>query len=133
MTWAAIDGEAKDGIYQPPKLFPVHFTEGNPAAENEKKFARQLARARKSRLMHDLIAEYDDRPEEILDFSTWKENEKEREREVYEEENFTRLMTSKRETSKMRRKKDLDDEFEVRFKFSDCLRFYYKRCMILQI
>ncbi|CAG8595920.1 3791_t:CDS:2 [Diversispora eburnea] len=88
----------KPGIYKAPKLAPVHFDEGGSRSKEEKEKSRNLARASKSRIMKDLMIEYDDRPEEvdiiganeatIIDEKLEKNFAK---RNQFEEENFIRL------------------------------------------
>ncbi|CAG8504918.1 10897_t:CDS:2, partial [Acaulospora colombiana] len=114
-------GEDDTGIYKAPKFAPMHFDEnkGN-RFKSEKEQSRMLARASKSRIMKDLIAEYDDRPEEVdiiggvhggtvADERLEKELE---ERRRYEEENFIRLPMSKKELQKIRDRTKFEDEFE---------------------
>ncbi|ORX99836.1 hypothetical protein K493DRAFT_323800 [Basidiobolus meristosporus CBS 931.73] len=114
---------AASGIYKAPKLAPVHFDEGSTAkSKQDREQARLLQRASKSRMMQDLIAEYDDRPEEVNAYSginegigiSNEEDRKMREREAYEEENFIRMTLSKKEMKKIRKGgvKRFEDEFE---------------------
>ncbi|KAK9766432.1 hypothetical protein K7432_004487 [Basidiobolus ranarum] len=114
---------ASSGLYRAPKLAPVHFDEGSTAkSRQDREQARLLQRASKSRMMQDLIAEYDDRPEEVNAYSGINEgigmsNEDDRkmkERETYEEENFIRMTLSKKDLNKIRKGgvKRFEDEFE---------------------
>ncbi|CAG8469734.1 4567_t:CDS:2 [Rhizophagus irregularis] len=83
-----------NGIYKAPKLAPVHFEEDTGAKfKREKEELRLLSRASKSRLIKDLIDEYDDRPEEstLVGSSQKDDNTELEERLRYEEENFIRL------------------------------------------
>jgi U3 small nucleolar ribonucleoprotein protein LCP5 len=74
--------------------------------------------------MKDIIAEYDDRPEEVgviggtLETIAQlgdKDKQKIEERERYEEENFVRLVIPKKEMKRMKANavKKLENEFEV--------------------
>ncbi|CAG8449438.1 11997_t:CDS:2 [Ambispora leptoticha] len=122
-----IGGESA-GVYKAPKLAPVHFDEDQGKnTRHEKERSRLLVRASKSRLMRDILAEYDDHPEEID--ATGGVNEgigpaekgsdvRWAERTHYEEENFVRLTVSKKEMRKMRglgadSVKRIQDEFEL--------------------
>ncbi|RKP11160.1 hypothetical protein THASP1DRAFT_11937, partial [Thamnocephalis sphaerospora] len=119
------ESDDENKLYRAPRLAPVHYDEGDDAKEKRKKHEqRMLEKAAKSRLIRDLVAEYDDRPEEqgveggardgyggddALDI-------REKERTRYEEDNFTRLTLSKKEA---RRARDggmnrFTDEFKVR-------------------
>ncbi|CAG8535654.1 342_t:CDS:2, partial [Scutellospora calospora] len=106
-------------IYKAPKLAPVHFDEGSNSVR-EKEQSRLIARASKSRIMKDLIAEYDDKPEEIDVTGGVREElihdkrieEKLAERNRYEEENFIRLSIPKKELKKLSSSKKFENEFE---------------------
>ncbi|CAG8468606.1 1852_t:CDS:2 [Ambispora gerdemannii] len=116
------------GVYKAPRLAPVHFDEDQGKdTRREKEQSRLKVRASKSRLMRDILAEYDDHPEEID--ATGGVNEgiglaekgldvRLAERTRYEEENFVRLVVSKKEMRKMRGgpgvggTKGIQDEFE---------------------
>ncbi|RHZ88471.1 hypothetical protein Glove_22g10 [Diversispora epigaea] len=111
--------DKKPGIYRAPKLAPVHFDEGGPRSKEQKEKSRNLARASKSRIMKDLMTEYDDRPEEvdiiganeatIIDEKLEKNFAK---RNQFEEENFIRLPMSKKELKKISRSTKFNDEFK---------------------
>ncbi|CAG8483058.1 5276_t:CDS:2 [Paraglomus brasilianum] len=119
------------GVYKAPKLAPVHFEEdkGN-LSKREKERARALVRASKSRLMKDIITEYDDRPEEVAIIGASQESiaqlddkdkQKIAERERYEEENFMRLVLPKKELKRMKAStvRELENEFENLNDFSN--------------
>ncbi|KAG0044589.1 hypothetical protein BGZ83_010178 [Gryganskiella cystojenkinii] len=99
----------KTGLYRAPKMAPVHFEEDSSAAAKRLKYqARLQARAAKSRVMKDLVSEFDDRPEEMSLSNDGVHygmgmDDKQRERENYEEENFTRTMLSKKELNRLRK------------------------------
>ncbi|CAG8632053.1 2371_t:CDS:2 [Ambispora leptoticha] len=107
-------------VYKAPKLAPMHFDEGSRSAR-EKEQSRLIARASKSRIMKDLIEEYDDKPEEF-DASGGvraemmhdkRIEEKLAERNRYEEENFVRLPIPKNELKKLKNSsKKLENDFE---------------------
>ncbi|CAJ0909311.1 13251_t:CDS:2, partial [Entrophospora sp. SA101] len=115
-------GKKSDEIYKAPKLAPVHFEEKGVKSKQEKERARILWKASNSRLVQDLMLEYDDRPEEsdiigglqhpggvrIRD----KVDKVIEERNRYEEENFIRLNVSKKEKRKAKMLKKFEDEFE---------------------
>jgi U3 small nucleolar ribonucleoprotein protein LCP5 len=116
------DGDKKTGLYRAPKMAPVHFEEDSSAVAKRLKYqARLQARAAKSRVMKDLVSEFDDRPEEMsltndgVHFGMGMD-EKQREREEYEEANFTRTMLSKKEIGRLRKGAlpRFENEFEVR-------------------
>ncbi|VDN99440.1 unnamed protein product [Rodentolepis nana] len=91
------DREGKDEIYRPPHLNPV-FYEDNSAPQ--KTISREKRRAMKRLLEDPDIMEEEDLPTEIYygaAHTTAKYLEKMREREKYEEENFTRLPHTKRD------------------------------------
>ncbi|KAF8935898.1 hypothetical protein BGZ52_012612 [Haplosporangium bisporale] len=99
----------KTGLYKAPRVAPVHFEEDSSAVAKKLKYqARLQARAAKSRVMKDLVNEFDDRPEEMsltndgVHFGMGMDD-KQREREQYEEENFTRTMLSKKELNRLRK------------------------------
>lgn len=99
----------KTGLYRAPKMAPVHFEEDSSAVAKRLKYqARLQARAAKSRVMKDLVSEFDDRPEEMsltndgVHFGMGMD-QKQREREDYEEANFTRTMLSKKEIARLRK------------------------------
>ncbi|KAK3847778.1 MAG: Sas10/Utp3/C1D family-domain-containing protein [Linnemannia gamsii] len=103
------DGDNKTGLYRAPKMAPVHFEEDSSAVAKRLKYqARLQARAAKSRVMKDLVSEFDDRPEEMsltndgVHFGMGMDD-KQREREEYEESNFTRTMLSKKEIGRLRK------------------------------
>lgn len=83
--------------------------------KREKEELRLLSRASKSRLIKDLIDEYDDRPEEstLVGSSQKDDNTELEERLRYEEENFIRLSLSKKELKRLKKNTTFEDEFEV--------------------
>ncbi|KAJ2768782.1 hypothetical protein IWQ57_003389 [Coemansia nantahalensis] len=108
------------GVYRAPKQMPVHYEEeGSEAARREKTEKRLMDRAARSRLVRDLMEEYDDRPETATASGNSsvaiRDGRMERlaaERQRYEEDNFTRLNTSKKDRRAMLPEMaGLDDEF----------------------
>nr|CUU99367.1 hypothetical transcript [Hymenolepis microstoma] len=90
-------GEEKDKIYRPPHLNPVFYEDSSAP---QKKISREKRRAMKRLLEDPDIMEEEDLPTEIYygaAHTTAKYLEKMRERERYEEENFTRLPHTKRD------------------------------------
>ncbi|KAJ1645383.1 hypothetical protein J3B02_004941 [Coemansia erecta] len=110
----------EDGIYRAPKQVPVHYEEdGSLASKREKAEKRMLERASRSRLVRDLMSQYDDRPETasasgnpdraLVDSRMEHLAEK---TARYEEENFRRVTMKKKERKGMRtRLVELEDEF----------------------
>jgi U3 small nucleolar ribonucleoprotein protein LCP5 len=102
--------EEKSGLYRAPRIAPVHYDEETKSDKRKKQQQRLLEKAAKSRLIQDLITEYDDRPEQqdveggVRDGYGGEDllGARERERIRYEEENFTRLTLSKKEARRMR-------------------------------
>ena len=116
------NGDSSTGVYKAPKIVPVHYDEDSSVVAKRLKYqARLQARASKSRVMKDLVSEFDDRPEEMslnndgVHFGMGPD-EKQREREKYEEETFTRSMLSKKELNRLRKGNlpRFENEFEVR-------------------
>ncbi|KAI9472800.1 Sas10/Utp3/C1D family-domain-containing protein, partial [Coemansia mojavensis] len=93
----------ESGVYRAPKQTPVHY-EDNAVDQREREEQRLMERASRSRLVQDLMAEYDDRPEKSTASGNPSvgihDSRMERlatERARYEEENFTRLAMNKKE------------------------------------
>ncbi|KAJ2742964.1 hypothetical protein GGI20_004097 [Coemansia sp. BCRC 34301] len=110
----------EEGLYRAPKQMPVHYEEeGNTVAKRERAEQRMMDRAARSRLVRDLMTEYDDRPEmssasgnpsTVIRDSRMERIAEDRTR--YEEDNFTRLTMGRKERRGMRTKlAGLDDEF----------------------
>lgn len=123
----------KTGLYRAPKMAPVHFEEDSSAVAKRLKYqARLQARAAKSRVMKDLVSEFDDRPEEMsltndgVHFGMGMD-QKQREREDYEEANFTRTMLSKKEINRLRKGAlpRFENEFEVMFVYVTLCGYIY--------
>ncbi|KAJ2357043.1 hypothetical protein GGF43_001700 [Coemansia sp. RSA 2618] len=117
----AEDAEAAEsGVYRAPRQMPVHYEEDEGlAAQRAKAERRMLERASRSRLVRDLMDEYDDRPETAtasgnaaVGIADQRMERLAGERARYEEDNFTRLAMGKKERRGLRKKlNDLDDEF----------------------
>ncbi|KAJ2245196.1 hypothetical protein GGI13_005927, partial [Coemansia sp. RSA 455] len=110
----------EEGLYRAPKQMPVHYEEeGNTVAKRERAEQRMMDRAARSRLVRDLMTEYDDRPEMSSasgnPSTVIKDSRMERlaeDRTRYEEDNFTRLTMGRKEKRGLRTKlAGLDDEF----------------------
>ncbi|KAJ2228420.1 hypothetical protein H4R99_006189 [Coemansia sp. RSA 1722] len=110
----------EDGIYRAPKQVPVHYEEeGNLASKREKSEKRMMERASRSRLVRDLMSQYDDRPETASASGNpdraLVDSRMERLAEQtarYEEDNFKRVSMKKKERKGMRtRLVELEDEF----------------------
>ncbi|KAJ3065318.1 hypothetical protein HK102_007932 [Quaeritorhiza haematococci] len=98
------------GVYRPPKLAPTFFDDGSSKSRAAKLTQRQMEKAQRSRLMNELRAQFDERPEEMTAEGTGygarevgnELDDRWTEREQYEEENFVRLNLS-REDKKARK------------------------------
>ncbi|KAJ2343473.1 hypothetical protein GGH91_003187 [Coemansia sp. RSA 2671] len=110
----------EEGLYRAPKQMPVHYEEeGNTVAKRERAEQRMMDRAARSRLVRDLMTEYDDRPEMSSasgnPSTVIRDSRMERlaeDRTKYEEDNFTRLAMGRKEKRGLRTKlAGLDDEF----------------------
>ncbi|KAJ1963001.1 hypothetical protein GGI12_002309 [Dipsacomyces acuminosporus] len=108
------------GVYRAPKQVPVHYEEeGNLKAKRERAEQRMMERAARSRLVRDLMTEYDDRPEmhtatgnSSVGIRDSRLQNMAEDKTRYEESNFTRLTVSKKDRKGMRSAfTDLDDEF----------------------
>jgi hypothetical protein len=101
--------QEEDGVYKPPKLAPMFFDEA-PKTKKGRLTAHQREKASRSRLLNELRAQYDDRPEEQTAEGTGygaheignEFDEKWKERERFEEENMVRLNMT-REDKKLRK------------------------------
>ncbi|KAJ2727266.1 hypothetical protein H4R23_003950 [Coemansia sp. Cherry 401B] len=108
-----------DGLYHAPKQAPVHYAEDAGAAQREKAERRLHERAARSRLVRDLVAEYDDRPDAETASGNaavgLRDARLERlasDRARFEEDNFTRLAMGRRERRGLGAKLHaLEDEF----------------------
>ncbi|KAJ1736639.1 hypothetical protein H4S06_006032 [Coemansia sp. BCRC 34490] len=114
------EGAVNSGLYRAPRQMPVHYEEeGNSAAKKEKEEQRMMQRAARSRLVRDLMAEYDDRPEMTtasgnpsVGITDEKLERLAEDRARYEEENFKRISVGKKERKGLRSKfMELEDEF----------------------
>ncbi|KAJ1668703.1 hypothetical protein IW140_002007 [Coemansia sp. RSA 1813] len=110
----------ESGLYRAPRQMPVHYEEdGNSAAKKEKEEQRMMQRAARSRLVRDLMTEYDDRPEMTtasgnpsVGLVDGKLERLAEDRARYEEENFKRISVGKKERKGLRSKfMELEDEF----------------------
>ncbi|KAJ1726104.1 hypothetical protein LPJ61_005418 [Coemansia biformis] len=108
------------GVYRAPKQTPVHYEEeGNAAVRRDRAEKRLMDRAARSRLVRDLMEEYDDRPETVTatgnssaNFQDAQAERLAKERARYEEDNFTRLNMSKKDRRSMQPGlAGLEDEF----------------------
>eukprot|EP01100_Stratorugosa_tubuloviscum_P015790 TRINITY_DN944_c0_g2_i1.p1 TRINITY_DN944_c0_g2~~TRINITY_DN944_c0_g2_i1.p1 ORF type:complete len:633 (-),score=289.87 TRINITY_DN944_c0_g2_i1:120-2018(-) len=103
----------EDGTYIAPKIMPSNFDDDG----GKKKADRTLKRASNSAMAAFLRDEYGDAPEEleISGSARTKVNKKVsefEEKEKYEEENFVRLSTTKKDKLEMRRKSQIINEFD---------------------
>ncbi|KAJ1673517.1 hypothetical protein EV182_005076 [Spiromyces aspiralis] len=111
----------EDGVYKAPKMVPVPYEEdASLKARREKAEQRIAEKAARSRLVQDLMSEYDNRPEVItasgntggvgtLDGRAEREVS---ERRTFEEDNFTRLSLNRKQKRKLKQGfKRLDDDF----------------------
>ncbi|KAJ2787377.1 hypothetical protein GGI15_000741 [Coemansia interrupta] len=117
------DGEEDDGsgLYRVAKQMPVRYEEqgGKGAARREREEQRMAARASRSRLVRDLMAQYDDRPEVASASGNPERTHVDgrmarlaEDTRRFEEDNFRRRAVSKRERKGLReRLVELEDEF----------------------
>lgn len=96
-----------DGLYRAPKLAPAHFVEKRDKNADRLE-EREKMLASRSRLLADMQAELEDRPEEdsidpVYARSLGINLESERQRERYEEDNFVRFTLSKKEQRRLER------------------------------
>ncbi|KAJ2807659.1 hypothetical protein H4R20_001202 [Coemansia guatemalensis] len=110
----------ESGIYRAPKQTPVHYEEDTTqTAKREREEQRMAERASRSRLVRDLMVEYDDRPEmstasgnPSVGITDARMERLAEEKARYEEENFTRLAVGRKERKGMRKRlAGLEDEF----------------------
>eukprot|EP00163_Fabomonas_tropica_P016225 TRINITY_DN29190_c0_g1_i1.p1 TRINITY_DN29190_c0_g1~~TRINITY_DN29190_c0_g1_i1.p1 ORF type:complete len:713 (-),score=260.64 TRINITY_DN29190_c0_g1_i1:65-2203(-) len=98
-----------DNVYRPPKMMSVQYdeTETRGSAKERKEARRAAERQKKSSVLRELREEFSEAPREVgtsgFGDGKTKDDEKEAEREEYEEENFVRLQLSKKD--KKRREK----------------------------
>ncbi|KAJ3033381.1 hypothetical protein HDV00_006400 [Rhizophlyctis rosea] len=93
--------EGKTGVYRPPRVAPKPYNDAQTSRTKTGRLSEAaLSRASSSRLLADLRAQYDSRPEEMTAHGTGYgtkevgasvDDERFAEREKYEEENFMRL------------------------------------------
>lgn len=122
----ASEDEEQDanGVYRAPKLAPVYYPEDDKEAAKQKRHEeRRQKTLSKSRLLAELRGELEDLPEEepidpVRMSSRLANDEKAKEREAYEEENFMRFTVSKKEKRRLEQAakpldelEDLDDFF----------------------
>lgn len=103
------DEKTAKGIYVPPKVSAVPYEEGTTEGQKRKLEDRAKMKFLNKSLLKELREEYSENPEEVKDsyrtFRRGKNEEKDIERERYEEENLIRLghgkkgKTSKNESS----------------------------------
>lgn len=94
--------EKKSGIYVPPKLSAVHYTEDNATEKTRKAEERNKRHALSSSIMQDLREEYLDTPVEISQGSRAQQilSRQQQERQEYEENYLTRLPVTKADKHK---------------------------------
>ncbi|KAJ1719764.1 hypothetical protein LPJ53_005527 [Coemansia erecta] len=115
------DPEDPSGLYRVAKQMPVRYEEqgARGAARREREEQRMAARASRSRLVRDLMAQYDDRPELASASGNPERTHVDgrmarlaEDTRRFEEENFRRRAVSKRERKGLReRLVELEDEF----------------------
>lgn len=98
------DDENEDKVYRAPKIAPMPFDDRPLSSKKEREDKRQRERAARSRLMQDLVNDFDDRPEEQRIIGAFEETEDPElaDRNRYEEENLIRLQPSKKTKWKLR-------------------------------
>lgn len=115
----------KSGVYRPPKLAPVTYDEDlRKSSRKEKNQSRLVEKASRSRIMRDLMAEMDDRPEEVDALGGVNEgmgfgdslDRHIQEKDKYEENNYVRLAVTRKEKKRLQNNNRMrfDNEFDVR-------------------
>ena len=95
--------EEKSAVYKAPKVAPVHFVDGKKSKKDED---REKLLASRSRLLTDVQAEMEDRPEEdYIDpvYGRSKTSSSSKHRQEYEEDNFVRFTLTRDEQRKLKR------------------------------
>ncbi|XP_066261411.1 neuroguidin [Euwallacea similis] len=95
----------KSGVYVPPKLSAVHYTESESAQEKSRRLQeKSKKRVFSSSIIQDLREEYLDTPIEVSQGSRAQQilSKEQKERQDYEEEYMTRLPISKTEKQRNR-------------------------------
>jgi U3 small nucleolar ribonucleoprotein protein LCP5 len=112
-------------VYRPPKLAPVTYDEDlRKSSRQEKNQSRLVEKASRSRIMRDLMAEMDDRPEEVDALGGVNEgmgfgdslDRHIQEKDKYEENNYVRLAVTRKEKKRLQNNNRMrfDNEFDVR-------------------
>lgn len=114
--------EEASGVYKAPKIAPVHFADSKN--KTDKLEERQKLLASKSRLMADIQADMEDRPEEELIDPVYGKSHSTgmaKHRDAYEEDNFMRFNLSKKEQRKLEKleKKPIDELEDLNDFFRD--------------
>lgn len=96
--------EKKSGVYVPPKLSAVHYTDDSALERNKKSEERSKRHALSSSIMQDLREEYLDTPVEITQGSRAQQmlSRQQQVRQEYEENYLTRLPVTKADKHKHR-------------------------------
>jgi hypothetical protein len=89
---------------------PVYYDQDETLKKKQRNEARLLQKASKSRLYKDLLEEFADNPEEIVDRPQDVNDADLKEKLLYEEENFMRFSLSKKEMAKWKKQNRFDDE-----------------------
>ncbi|KAL1929516.1 hypothetical protein VTP01DRAFT_1654 [Rhizomucor pusillus] len=122
----------KTGVYRPPKLAPVVYNEkSEKLSKREKDEERMRERSSRSRVMQDLMAEMQDAPEEADVHGGVHEESGAgdsldrfiKEKDRYEEDNYVRLVTTRKEKRRRNAKNNLrfDNEFDNLNDFSNLI------------
>ncbi|KAL6058293.1 Neuroguidin [Balamuthia mandrillaris] len=99
---AAPEKGASNGVYRPPMIAPAHYEEEGESKREEKRKKRMA----KSRIFKDMLIEFGDRPEEVSHADPGREvDEEDIRRRNFEEDNFVRLMESKKDKQARKRKR----------------------------
>ncbi|KAJ1972183.1 hypothetical protein H4R35_004816 [Dimargaris xerosporica] len=109
------------GVYQPPKMTPMHYQEDTGLAARQAKYEQRLReRAARSHMVKELMQDMDDRPEQSTvhgNASVSGLSHAERkyaEQQKYEENHFVRLTMSRKDKHQLKQTQlnRLDDEFK---------------------
>ncbi|KAI9277242.1 Sas10/Utp3/C1D family-domain-containing protein [Phascolomyces articulosus] len=116
------EGQGKSGVYRPPKLAPVVYDENKgKKSKYERDQERLRERSSRSRVIRDLMVDMNDAPEEVDALGGVNEgmgygerlDRQIKEKDDYEENNYVRLTTTRKEKQRMNAKNRM--RFETEF------------------
>ena len=108
--------ESTQQVYVPPKVTAVPYEEDDQLSKKEKKLQKSKKQLLSKSLLEDLRTEYSEAPEEICSKRNGKRarmQEKEDERERFEEDNLRRLTLTKKDKKNRKALNDLDEVVKI--------------------